>query len=196
MHSEIFAELYIELSKAAHPVCRQVVEQYAHEGIYSFNFYTHPLLSYVGANFSTEVGFEKVAKEYIRRGHRFDLAEIRWSPPDSPYHAIFSDQLAAPDKLLNEYWRDWSAMTDEERDRRYIAVRNTFVEVLIDIRNQCIFDRSVVLNFVCGDQSYEERMVSAQHINYPDVVESYQSGLTLDMDLLHAVCRHWNKNEG
>jgi len=193
MHSEINTELYVELSRAAHSVCRQIVERYAHEGIYSFNFYTHPLLSYVVDNFSTEVGFQKVAKEYIRRGHRFDLAEIRWSPPDSPYHAMFSDQFAAAGELLNEHWRNMDAMSDEEHDCKYVAARSTFVEVLIDIRNQCIFDRSVVLNFVCGDQSNEERMVSAQHINYPDVVEKYQSGIILDIASLSAANHYWNE---
>src|SRR5688500_14853611 len=127
----MLSALYIELSKAAHSACREIVQQYAHEGIYSFNFYTHPMLSYVSDNFSTEVGLEKVAKQYVRRGNRFSLAEIRWSPPDSPYHAFFSDRFAAADKLLDEHWRGVDVMTEEEFDHKYNAVRDTFVEVLI-----------------------------------------------------------------
>lgn len=184
-------ELYIELSKAAHPVCREIVEKFTHERIYSFNFYTHPELTYVGDNFSTEVGFDKVMKEYIRRGDRFSLAQIRWSPPDSPYHAMFSDRFASADKLLNDHWRGWQRMTEQEWDRKYTAVRDTLVEVLIDLRNARIFDRAVVLNFVCGDQSFEERLVSAEHINHPDILQEYQKGCKLDWDCVNRLRQAW-----
>jgi hypothetical protein len=190
----IESAIYVEVSKATHSVCREIAARYAHERLYSFNLYTHPELSYVGDNFSTEIGLEKVAKEYVRLGHRFSLAELRWSPPDSPYHAMFHERFEDANRLFNSYC-NYNKLSDAEYERRYTAIRDIFVEVLMDIRNARIFDSDIALNFVCGDQSYEERLVSAEHINHVDVLKNYQSGLELDFDCVNRLRRAWFRRD-
>ena len=108
---------------------------------------------------------------------------------------MFSDRFQVPDKLIHSLW-DRSKDSDTDRVRTYNVVRDTLVEVLIDIRNARIFDRAVALNFVCGDQSFEERLVSAEHINYPDVLEEYQKGCELDWDCVSQLRRSWLGDEG
>jgi len=176
-------ELFVELNAVTNSVCREIAARYAHEGIYAFNFYTHPLLSYLGDNFATEVGLKRVAEEYQRKGSFQDnwgLAELRWSPPDSPYHCLFVDRFARVDEILTGIWKDYNSLSEEALGSRLKDVRNTCIDVLVGIRDARIFAPDVVLNIVCGDQSFEERVVTAERINHASVAARYQADLKLD----------------
>lgn len=185
-------ELYVELKTVTGAVARKIVEQYSHEHIYAFNLYTHPLLSYLCDNFSTETGLTAVATEYLtkttyfRNGETLDQArhELRWGPPDSPHHCLFVDQFTRVDVILDEIWEDYNSLSSEALRRRLKDVEDTCIDVLVEIRNARIFERDVMLNIVCGDQSFEERVVTGELINYPCVMDRYCSEVTLDQQII------------
>jgi hypothetical protein len=186
----MYQKLHRELNAVTTSVCREIAGAYAHEGIYSFNLYHSPLFESIIDDFSTKNGLEQVAQEYAdqwseKRGwEKYWTAEsamrsLRWSPQDSPHYAMFFERFDRAGEILSDIWE----ITDRdiETESTYDNIFGICVDVLVGIRQAGIFDRGVVLNIVCGDQSYEERVARAELINEPAVVAQYYAGWELDL---------------
>jgi hypothetical protein len=185
----MYQELYRELKDVTTNVCEEFSRRFRHEGIYSFNLYTEPLFGYLVDNLLTERGLEQVAREYVsqyagRPGYEMwwtvesATRSLRWSPPDSPHHALLDDRFHVVNALLTEIWENVDRDTETNSTCRNIF--ETCVDVLVGIRKAGIFEKSVLLNIVCGDESYEERVVKAERINEPSVAARYAADMKLD----------------
>ena len=59
-------------------------------------------------------------------------------------------------------------------------VHNTCIAVLINLRDSGLFSDKAVFNLLKGDQCDEERLINAEAVNYPAVVEAFRSDLVID----------------
>jgi hypothetical protein len=169
----LYAELQAELSEATLAAARRVVADYSREGIYSFALYTSGGCEYVLATFSTIVGLERVASAYLEKEqYRKDwgnlptaMRHLKWSPCDSPYHQNLTSLFEKSQELLDVINGSESSESEAEFMVRCEALDNVFLESLRQVRSSGLFDASVVLNLLRGDQSDEERLENAALLN-------------------------------
>ena len=178
-----------ELIEATLEATRSAASRFAEERIYSFALYTSGEYNYVFASISTMAGLKDVAGRYLARaGFRrkwgdlgVAMRHLKWSPCDSPHHEALLEGFAAAQDRLDTLWNaceddvDDEDYDDEAADDDYsqlctFALRS-FAEALLHVRRAGIFDDTVTLNILMGDQSDDERLEFAAALNDAPVVE-------------------------
>lgn len=183
-----------ELTAATLRAARQAVEQFTDEGIYSFALYTSGEYNYVSASISTRSGLAQVAERYLT-DKRFarawtdlstTMAQLKWSPCDSPHHPALEQEFTAAGDLLDALWGEIDEDDDEDFDdedmdddyhRLCTFVHGAFAEALREVRNAGIFGAEVTLNILMGDQGNDERLENAAQLNDPATVERLRDDL-------------------
>ena len=72
-------------------------------------------------------------------------------------------------------------------------IHEVFTAVLLVIRQAAVFDNSVVLNVLMGDQSDEEQLLNAEPLNSREVVQAFRNELDCDSKKVAALRKNrWN----
>ena len=189
------AELQSELLKVVPRVFRMAVEQYGSEGIYGAALYTSGEIAYVFDTLLTYQGLETVARRYLEnKSFREEcgtldaaMRQLKWSPCDSPHHCEFQDHF----KHANELIEQMRPVIDDNEvgERMWEEVHGVFIGVLKGVRNTGIFDDSVVLNVLMGDQSDEERLLNAEILNSSQALMLFEKELEIDPITMAALRR-------
>lgn len=178
-----------ELTAATLRAAREAVARFGSERIYSFALYTNGEYNYLFASVSTQAGLERVARHYLekpdfqRRWETLDvaMAQLKWSPCDSPHHVALEDGFAAAQAQLDMLWDaievedvDDEDFDDEWGDDDYSHLCSFVVqasaEALDGVRRAGIFDEGVTFNILMGDQGEDERLLYAAALNDTAVV--------------------------
>jgi hypothetical protein len=168
-----YAELQAELNAATLQAARHVIADHSREGIYSFALYTSDGCEYVFATFSTMAGLEQAANAYLTKEHFRQewgdlptaMRRLKWNPCDSPYHQTLVSLFETSQNLLDVINSCETSESEEEFLMRCEALDDVFLESLSQVRSSGMFDASVVLNLLRGDQSDEERLENAALLN-------------------------------
>lgn len=178
-----------ELTAATLHAAREAVARFGAERIYSFALYTSGEYNYVFASVSTQAGLEQVARRYLdkpdfrRMWGTLDvaMAQLRWSPCDSPHHVALEEGFAATQAQLDTLWdavdddvddEDFDdEATDDDYSRLCDVVVQACAEALQAVRGAGIFHAGVTLNILMGDQGDDERVAYAAALNEPVAAE-------------------------
>ena len=160
----------------------QMIEQYKAEKIYMLGFYHSGCYSYIFPIALTEA----------------DLAEdpdLRWWECDAKHHFEHGDGTSKANELLNEfsevivYGDDFEDIEedeiDDDEDEKKVEAYYHFVEqsvanVFARLEKEGVFndlgDRDrYILNLVCGDQSWEDKLNYAKRVNPESALVQLQS---------------------
>jgi broad specificity phosphatase PhoE len=194
-------QLQTTLETAALKVASAVAKKYQAEGVYAFALYTSGEYGYVIDSFATTAGLRTVAEKYLRelpyrdRWGSLEVAmrELRWSPCDSPHHGEFENEFQEANELLEEFGSGDDPDASESFEDSCRQIHEVFTTVLMAVRKSAVFDSSVVLNILMGDQSDEQRFLNAESLNSPKVLEVFGSELQCDArELARLRTDRWN----
>ncbi|XAL98469.1 DUF4303 domain-containing protein [Phycisphaeraceae bacterium D3-23] len=184
-------ELRQLLEEAMMQSCAHFLREHVSEHVYSVALFTSGDYRYVVASFSTQEGLGVVTQRYREYPEYRDettesmMADLRWSPCDSPYQGVYDDHFARANKVIDELWNS----TDEESDRDYINtckhIHESCITVLNQVRTTGIFDKhDPVFNLLMGDQSEAALFVNAEAVNTPIRFAAFRKVLEVDPDEL------------
>lgn len=163
--------------------CDQFTSKHVGDRLYSVALYTNGEYSWVGDSFSTDVGLAQVANKYLADDYYRDkwktestaMAELKWSPCDSPYHNEHLDCFDASNAVIDDIWNNVAPDSDIEYDQTCQMIRVTCLSAIKELRTAGYFDgHDVVLNLLMGDQSDKERIENASVLNPPEAVARYR----------------------
>jgi hypothetical protein len=185
----MLSQLQVALERAAERICSTIAKEYASDGIYGFALYTSGEYRYVIDSFSTTDGLRSVAQSYLNKKRYQDewgsrdiaMRELKWSPCDSPYHGKFERDFKPANSLLDDYWRHVECESDDTVLESCHQVHEVLVAVLKRVRDSGIFDESVILNVLMGDQSNEERLLNAEPLNSKAAMSRFRKELEFDV---------------
>ena len=188
----MLSEFHAALEKTTEKICRVVAKKYKLEGIYAFALYTSGEYSYVLDSFSTQDGLKIVAETYLKEKHYREewknvnvaMRELKWSPCDSPHHCEFEEEFAHANSILETLWESADADSIDASLETCRRIHDVFTQVLRKIRVSRIFDDSVILNVLMGDQSDEERFLNAEPLNSTAAVFDFERQLQVDPKIL------------
>lgn len=206
-------------------------DSHAPDGLYGFGVYTTPSASYLNVTAFSERGLDEVVAAYVReygeggrsakvrqaalkRGGRPDdpgllRRSLRWSPCDSPLHAVGAELLARSDKVIQAAdfegrWADDDDLDDDEFDEACETpdpdVQEVFrivVEELQRLDREGLFGtgterQGFVLSVWQGDQSNLSRHAFAKMLNPPETAARFGREMN-DQVLAHTLAFHGEK---
>src|ERR1043166_3954745 len=172
---------------------RRIREAHPKAKFYCFGFYTNGEFTYVALTASTYEGLDKVAQNYKKNPPYKAMSiedlrlELKWSPDDSPLHGAAQDVLTALDPLMDEVTTELRRRSDlkdnwKPFDEFVGQVRNCFAKALKRVDADGVFGRGeerkkVVVNFLMGDQSDEDRIGFAESVNPAESVKMLKRDL-------------------
>ena len=166
----------------------KMIAEYKAEKIYMLGFYHSGCYSYIFPIALTEA-------DLVER------PDLRWWECDAKHHCEYEDGTSQANELLNDfseviiYGDDFEDMEedeiddwDEEEDEKKVEAYYHFVEqavanVFARLENDGVFnelgDRNhYILNLVCGDQSWEDKLNYAQGVNPESALIQLTSDVT------------------
>ena len=183
---EILQQLRDELESAMITACMSSIDKHKGETFYSVSLYTSGEYGYYFDSIATLEGLKYAAERYLDNEDFRDewktlakaMRELKWSPCDSPYHCEFQNEFRRVNQIVQEIWQKVDD-SEEAVLETCEAIHEIGVVVLTSIKNSRIFDpHDVVFNILKGDQSDEERVAIAEHLNSKKLVER----LKLDLE--------------
>jgi hypothetical protein len=175
-------------------VCQESLKKHINETFYSVALYTSGEYLYLVDTISTTQGLQQVAQQYLKdkfyrkqwkSSLEVGMAQLKWSPCDSPYHCEFEEHLAEADSILNSIWAEADQESIQESLNTCKKIHDTCIAVLLRIRAAGIFDENeVVFNLLMGDQSDEECWLNAELLNSDVTLKRFRSELEIDEQLL------------
>lgn len=148
-----------------------MIAEYKSEKIYMLGFYHSGCYSYLFPIALTEADL-------------VDCPDLRWSEGDASHHCEYEEAINQTDALLhgfsetiiygdnvNEYIDERS---DEENKKKVTAyyhfIEQSVANVFAQLEKEGVFDEmddrdSYILNLVCGDQSWDDKLSYAKRIN-------------------------------
>lgn len=187
-----------ELSVAMSDACRASLARHSGEEFYCVALYTSGSYDDLVDSVATFQGLEKVALEYLEDKHYQDewgtleaaMRELKWSPCDSPYHCEFEGKFGRVNEIIQSCWQEIDHHDDGESRQLCRRIHETAIAVLKQVRDSGLFDPSlVVFNLLMGDQSDEERLVNAEELNSPHIIEQFRGELVIDDEELGTLRR-------
>ena len=154
-------------------------------------YYTGSSFSYLFPTYNTEQALLEKSKKKSPTdplNHEQRALRIRWSPCDFEYHANIESLGEEVEKVLYgiedfaaSFYELESDDEDEQYDRFYSAIHTRVINALKQVCQQALIqerwmgDQIFLVNLLCGDQSYEERIENAFKIGNPKwMIEQYQ----------------------
>lgn len=185
-------QLLDELESAMITACLKSIDKHAGETFYSVSLYTSGEYGYFVDSIATLEGLKCAAERYLNEEGFRDkwktmavaMRELKWSPSDLPYHCEFENEFRRVNEIVQKIWQNV-----DDSDEHFLdtceEIHETGVVVLSSIKNSRIFDHHQVLfNILKGDQSDEERLAIAEHLNSKELIERFKSDLNeTDSDL-------------
>jgi len=180
------AELTAALVEAARRAFTQVRAEHPAEVFYCFALCTSADVGYIEPTCSGEQGLREVAQDYVQADGgtlATQLAELRWSPVDSPYHSFGDEHFAEVQRLLaarpDPYDLDEDA-ADVEVRARFEACFGALAQL---DREGCFGDGAqrnrVLVTVLQGDQSDRSRLRNARRLNPAMVVQRLAEDLQI-----------------
>jgi len=153
----------------------KMIAEYKAEKVYMLGFYHSGCFSYIFPIALTEADL-------------LDKPKLRWFECDAKHHCEYEGGTSKANELLNDfseviiYGDDFEDMDeeeiddwDEEEDEKKVEAYYHFVEqsvanVFTRLEEEGIFNElgdrnSYILNLVCGDQSWEDKLNYAKRVN-------------------------------
>lgn len=170
-------DLVTRLADAARAAFTRARELHPDESFYCYALYTDAFAAYILPTCCSEEGLREVASRYVEEfgGTVAEQAEqLRWNPPDWPYHMLgeehFADVLGLLQSRGDPWQRDDDGL-DEEIDARFEACFRALT--LLD--DEGFFgqgaDRDrVIVTVLQGDQSDRSRLENARRLNPPAAI--------------------------
>jgi hypothetical protein len=183
--------------------------QPGHGQLYGFGVYTTDSASYLTATAFSECGLDAVVAKYLagKFGQGRDPAllreSLRWSPADSPLHAVGVELLSRSDAIVQELdfegrWHEDDAEDDDEEapefdeapDPEVLEVFRLAAQALHELDEDGLFghgaDRErLVLCIWEGDQSNEDRYRHAKTLNPPSVARRFGQEMNAGLRATH-----------
>jgi hypothetical protein len=163
--------------------------------LYGFGVYTTSSASYLMVTAFSERGLDQVVQRYLRNeyGKGQDVAllrrALRWSPADSPLHAVGSDLLPGANKIVADldFEGRWQLEEDDEDDEDFddewvdpevVEVFQVLSQILRELDQEGLFGTGaererLVLSIWEGDQSNQSRYDNARALNPPAVTRRF-----------------------
>ncbi len=153
------------------------------DSFYSFAFYTSGSFGYAFLTASSYEGLDEAVETHSQNPnwHKHNIIELRkslkWSPCDSPLHAIY-DEHCDLDVVMNQVQDAFCDCNDDEVFEFVNGVKGAFLGAMRQLDAEGKFAsnlerQNIVLNILQGDQSDEDRIRFASHLNPPDVVNRF-----------------------
>jgi len=172
---------------------RRIREEHPKDHFYCFAFYSNGEFTYAALTASTYEGLDRVTHDYMKKPPYNAMTiedlrlDLKWSPDDSPLHGAPEDILTALDPLMEAVTaelRRRSNLKDDWKsfDEFVTQVSTCFANALRRIDTDGAFGRGeerkqVVVNFLMGDQSDENRIGFAERVNPVESVKMLKQDL-------------------
>jgi len=205
-------------------------DRHAQDGLYGFGVYTTPSASYLMVTAFSEKGLDEVVARYVSdfgeggraaRARKTMLAQggkpddpallrrtLRWSPCDSPLHAVGEGLLPKSDQILKDIdfegrWAEASEDMDDDEfeeacetpDPELQEVFQVIVQVLQALDGDGLFGTGaqrerLVVSVWQGDQSNESRYDFAKQLNPDEATRRFGREMN---DAAQASDELWNR---
>ena len=85
------------------------------------------------------------------------MAELKWSPCDSPHHEKNGECFDASNAIIDDVWKNVDPDSDMQYNQTCQIIRETCLSAINELNASGYFKNSeVVLNLLIGDRSDQE----------------------------------------
>ena len=187
-----FEKLKDKIVSAGKIAFLRIRKAHPNDKFYFFGLYSSGEFSYLLPTCSSHEGLKEVAQIYKKDKHYAHqslenvMADLKWSPCDSPLHLKAEDEFYCLENDMNQLSAqldslynpdDWSAFNLFVQQ-----IENCILGALSELDKLGVFGteqerKKVLINFVMGDQSNEERIFFAKKLNSLSQIESFVNEL-------------------
>ena len=183
--------------------------EYGSDELYGFGVFTVDSAAYLMVTAFSERGLDQVVQRYLKNeyGKGQDVAHLRralrWSPADSPLHAVGSELLPGANQIvtdldfegrwgLEEEDEDDEDFDDEWVDPEVVEVFQVLFQVLRELDQEGLFGTGtererLVVSIWEGDQSNRDRYDNAKALNPPSVTRRFGEEMNDALRLSYAM---------
>lgn len=187
-----FSELKNKIVDAGTIAFGKVRASHPNDKFYFFCLYTSGEFNYLYPTCSSYEGLRQVAEKYKQdeyyqnKSIEYLQNDLKWSPCDSPLHLEGEDEFESLQGDMQLVFEELDGLydpSDWSNFNRYVSeIESCVGEALLELDNNGVFGREgtgdILLNFVMGDQSDEDRIRIAKLLNSAEQVANYEADIS------------------